>query len=135
MFVCNQVQLIHFQKARFLSEDAQKKHKHFRKLKLSAEEERKLQTYSKTDVFSLSECNLVEFQELYCKQQLLVGINSGQFNVNLEFPVDIHTKVRDWLKHYGYYLCPDKPIDYDKGWLAEVTNPTPESTTKFDLRW
>ena len=135
MFVFNQVEFIHFQKARFLSENAQKKHKRFRKLKLTAEEERKLQAYSKMDVSSLSECNLVEFQELYCKQQLLVGINSGNFHANLEFTVDIHTKVKDWLKHYGYYLCPDKPINYDNGWLVEVTNPTPESTTKFDLRW
>lgn len=135
MFVCNQVELIPFQKARFLSEDAQKKRKRFKELKLTAKEESKLQSYSKMDITSFSECNLVEFQELYCKQQLLVGINSGKFHVPLEFSTDIHTKVRDWLKHYGYYLCPDKPIDYDAGWLAEAINPTPESTTKFDLRW
>ena len=135
MLVCNQVKLIYFQKARFLSEAAQKKHKNFQKLKLTASEKSKLQSYSKMDVSSLSECNLIEFQKLYCKQQLLVGINSGNFHVNLEFTTDIHTKVRNWLKHYGYYLCPDKPINYEAGWLAEAINPTPESTTKFDLRW
>lgn len=135
MFVCNQVQLIPFQKARSLSESAQKKHKTFRKLKLTADEEKKLQSYSKMDISSFSECNLVEFQELYCKQQLFEGINSGKFHVKLEFTTDIHSKIRDWLKNYGYYLCPDKPINHNAGWLAKIIKPTPESTTKFDLRW
>lgn len=135
MCVCNQVQFMYFQKARFLSESAHQNHDCFRKLKLTAEEERKLHVYSKIDVSSLYEYQLVEFQELYCKQQLFFGINSGQFHVNLEFSIDLHSKVKDWLKYYGYYLCPNKPIDYNKGWMAEVENPTPESTTKFDLRW
>lgn len=135
MFVCNQVQLLYFQKARFLSEAAHKKSRKFQKLKLTLDEEKKLAAYSKMDISSLSTCNLVEFQELYCKQRLFVGINSGAFYVSLEFTTDIHDRVREWLKYNGYYLCLDKPIDYDAGWLAEAMHPTPESTTKFELRW
>lgn len=135
MFVCNQVYLLPFQEARFLSEDAQKKRKKFKELKLTMDEEKKLQHYSKIDVSSLSECNLVEFQELYCKERLFTEINSGRFFASLEFTIDVHSKVRDWLKYYGYYLCPNKPINYAYNRWEQVSDSILESTTKFELLW
>ena len=102
---------------------------------LSSYENTQLQYYSKANILNLSEYEIIEFQELYCKQQLFVGITSGKFSVDLEFSTDIHSDVKNWLKSYGYYLCPDKPINYNAGWFQEFINPTPESTTKFNLRW
>lgn len=135
MFVCNQVELLPFQKARFLSEDVLNKRKRFRELKLTTDEEKKLQYFSKMNVSSLNECSIVEFQELYCKQRLFVGINSGNFYVNLEFTTDIHHMVKVWLKSYGYYLCPDESFHYDDNSGARKINPAFETKTKFQLLW
>ncbi|MDO5556255.1 MAG: hypothetical protein Q4G09_06565 [Clostridia bacterium] len=135
MAICNQVQLLDFQKARFLSEDALNHRKRFKLQELSLNEKAKLSLYNSKQLNTLTVCELIEFQELYCKKQLLSGINSGKFYVSLEFSTILHQNVRLWLKSYGYYLCPNKPINYDAGCFYEVQHPTPESETKFELRW
>ena len=135
MAICNQVQLLNFQKARFLSEDAHNHRRKFKQQELSSDEKSKLSFYSSKQLDTLTVCELVEFQELYCKQQLFTGINSGKFHVSLEFDTPLHQNVKEWLKSYGYCLCPEKPVNYSAVWFYEDQSNVPESETKFELLW
>ena len=134
-FIMSQIKLVNFQVARILSEWSHNNKPKFRRLTLIAVERKMYEAYCQKDVDTLSDCELVEFQKLYCKKRLTPAINAGKFLITLEFSKELRPEVKKWLKEYGFYLAPDKPIDYDKGWLYEAMHPTPESKTKFELRW
>lgn len=101
-----QIKLVDFEIARILSESASLRRMKFKKLTLIVAEREKYEAYSLRNVDTLSDCELVEFQKLYCKKRLTSALNSGKFEITLSLSVELRQEVKDWLKAYGYCLAP-----------------------------